>query len=260
MPADFPFFFRCCRFPGAATFLSLYPETYQKLGSFREGVTHLFGRIAKQHSRQLFVAALCLTFLLLAPPVHAQETSPLAAPLITTPTSPPPNAPPTATPVILVVAPADATPAASDAPLPDNPLSAPESIAEPAPSSFWPLAVQIFEAAVRSLAWLWFACGSLVFFVTAGIFAGLGLQRQPRGRYALLALPDHDTLNSFAPEGAPLDEFALGNFALSENRPLTDKEFARPRTETEGPRRTSPAKSSPSKSKATDDYWPASLP
>ena len=218
----------------------------------------MFGQIAKQHPKQFLVTALCLTFVLLStPPAHAQESSPLAAPLITTPTPPPPAAAPTATLAVVVVAPADATPAVSGEPPLDNPPIAPQFAAAPEPSSFWPLAVQIFEAAVRSLAWLWFACGSLVFFVTAGIFAGLGLQRRPRGRYALLALPGGNAFDNLAVDKP--DEFEWQNFALSENRPLADKEFVDGGREIKAPPRTS-ASTPVGKSTATDDYWPASLP
>ncbi len=253
MPADLTFFFR--RLFGAVTLPLRHPRFYRKRKRLREDFLLSFGQIAKQHPRQL-LAALCLAFVLLStPPVYAQDTSPPATPLITTPTSLAPDAAPTATSVIIVVVPVDATPAAPSEPRPAESLAAPALVGESDASSFWPLAVQIFEAAVRALSWLWFVCGSLVFFITAGIFAGLGLQRQPRGRYALLALPNHNTFNSFAAEDVLLDESALGNFALSENRPLADKEFVEPLGETKAPRRTSPSKPT-----ATDDYWPTSLP
>ncbi len=183
-----------------------------------------------------------------AAPVLAQDTSPLGAPLITTPTpvssiSPPSDSvTPTATPVVIVVAPSDAT---SVAPvLPEiNPT---ETIDVP-PTSFWPLAMQIFESAIRSLGWLWFLCGSLVFFVTAGLFAGQGLLMSNRSRYALLALPNAPAFDDFA-----VNDFSPDDFALSENRPLNDKESAGERSQAQPPRSRSAS--------AADDYWPASLP
>ncbi|RME60329.1 MAG: hypothetical protein D6790_09430, partial [Caldilineae bacterium] len=37
-------------------------------------------------------------------------------------------------------------------------------------------------------AWIWFVCGSLVFFIVAGIVAGLGFYRRERNRYQLYDL------------------------------------------------------------------------
>lgn len=63
-----------------------------------------------------------------------------------------------------------------------------------APMTTFPLFTQVLDAAVAAAGWIWFLCGSLIFFVTAGILAGLGFRRQERRRYALVdAEIDEDT-------------------------------------------------------------------
>jgi hypothetical protein len=81
-------------------------------------------------------------------------------------------------------------------------------------------AARTFDVAVTTLGWLWFLVGSLVFFVTAGVVAGLFFRQSEVNRYEL---PDPDY--------------------WLEEEPQAD----RPRT-------------SPGSGQSVDDDWPADLP
>jgi hypothetical protein len=61
-------------------------------------------------------------------------------------------------------------------------------------------AARTFDIAVTTFGWLWFLIGSLVFFVTAGIVAGLFFRQSEVSRYDL-AEPDY-----WLEEEAPDDE------------------------------------------------------
>lgn len=46
-------------------------------------------------------------------------------------------------------------------------------------------AARTFDVAVATFSWLWFLVGSLIFFVTAGIVAGLFFRQSEANRYSL---------------------------------------------------------------------------
>ncbi len=94
----------------------------------------------------------------------------------------------------------------------------------PAPD-FLVLFAKIVDASIAAAGWIWFVCGSLIFFVTAGVLAGLGFRRQHRPRYALV---DRD------------DDFDDPYQTVAAPAPV-------PSTR-------------PARNPADDDYWPASLP
>ncbi|MCC6455657.1 MAG: hypothetical protein IT328_11975 [Caldilineaceae bacterium] len=81
-------------------------------------------------------------------------------------------------------------------------------------------AARTFDVAVTTLGWLWFLVGSLVFFVTAGVVAGLFFRQSEANRYEL-----------------PEPDYWL------EEEPQADR-----------PRR------SPASGQSADDDWPADLP
>lgn len=58
------------------------------------------------------------------------------------------------------------------------------------PPSAVTLFMQIANVAIQAAGWLWFLCGSLIFFVTAGVLAGLGFRQRERGRYAIVDRDD----------------------------------------------------------------------
>jgi hypothetical protein len=74
-------------------------------------------------------------------------------------------------------------------------------------------AARTFDVAVTTMGWLWFLVGSLVFFVTAGIVAGLFFRQSEASRYELPA-PDYwleeepsaDRLHSSSQSGANADD------------------------------------------------------
>lgn len=117
---------------------------------------------------------------------------------------------PTATPLVLVL----------------TPLPSPEI-----ELGYLAVVSQVFQVSTATLGWLWFVVGSLIFFVTAGMFAGLGLRYRGQGVYEMNE------------QAAPTDE----GMRLE---PSTSQSFSI----------QSPA--APSTKAATpddDDYWPASL-
>jgi hypothetical protein len=90
----------------------------------------------------------------------------------------------TATPAILVLI-------VTNTPEPGTPVSTPElqrPIVYPTPTptaDFVMAAARTFDVAVETLGWLWFLAGSLIFFVTAGIVAGLFFRQSEASRYEL---------------------------------------------------------------------------
>ncbi|MCX6046928.1 MAG: hypothetical protein NT075_17630, partial [Chloroflexi bacterium] len=98
------------------------------------------------------------------------------------------------------------------------------------PAEFLVLFAKVVDASIAAAGWIWFICGSLIFFVTAGLMAGLGFRHQHRPRYALVDNPndsDEDRYQTVpAPSPAPMP--------APPTRPTTNS--------------------------TDDDYWPASLP
>ena len=69
----------------------------------------------------------------------------------------------------------------------------------PTPSNFITLFVRIADAAATAAGWIWFICGSLIFFVTAGVLAALGFRQRDRGHYVMVDRAD----NAYQAEAAP---------------------------------------------------------
>ena len=54
------------------------------------------------------------------------------------------------------------------------------------PTNFTGLFVRVVNMSITAAGWIWFLCGSLIFFVTAGVLAGVGFRRQERRRYTMI--------------------------------------------------------------------------
>jgi hypothetical protein len=116
----------------------------------------------------------------------AQAVSPLATPV--PPTELPPATAPDAGLVITVTA--TPTPEAA-ALLPTGPTQRPiEPPAAPPPADRRAFFAQVLDSAGTTLALLWFLGGSALFFVTAGVLAGLAFRDKERARYELDATGD----------------------------------------------------------------------
>ncbi len=157
---------------------------------------------------------------LLQPPVTDTPSaplveSPLATPVITTTVAL------TATPVILVLTPIPT-------PVP--------------PTGYLDVMAQVFQVSTATLGWLWFVIGSVIFFATAGMFAGLGWRS--RRRRGLYEVNDRVDLND---DTMQLETDLPQSFTtqpLPSQAPTTRPSASRPAT-------PPPA--------ADDDYWPPSL-
>ena len=136
--------------------------------------------------------------------------SPLATPPLTT------TVVLTPTPVILVL----------------TPLSTP-----PSSTGYLSVMAQVFQVSTATLGWLWFVVGSVIFFATAGMFAGLSWRSQRRR--GLYEVNENATLTDEAMqlEADPAPPFAA--------QPLPTQ-----------PPTTRPSMEPPPDD---DDYWPPSL-
>lgn len=160
-------------------------------------------------------AAATQTALAFIPPPVTDTPSPLptVTPLLETPTETPlltttDVVTPTLTPVVLALAP----------------------LPTPAPSSdYLDLTAQVFQVSTATLGWLWFLGGSIIFFATAGMFAGLSLQQRRR----------QQTDDFIMTEDGSLDEYTFDPIAVD---PITA-----PDTSIDQP------------ADDDDNYWPASL-
>lgn len=157
-------------------------------------------------------AATQTTMALIPPPV---VDTPIAPPVVQSPLETPSPAvtvaiTPTATPMVLVL----------------TPLPSPE-----AEQGYLAVVSQVFQVSTATLGWLWFVVGSIVFFVTAGMFAGLGLRYRGQGVYEMNE------------QAAPTDE----GMRLE---PSTSQSFSI---------QSPAAPSAKAETPDDDDYWPASL-
>jgi hypothetical protein len=121
-----------------------------------------------------------------------QASSPLATPI-----------PPEVAPGLVITI--TATPTAEQAALlPGGPTQRPVEPPTPLPRgdsrSFF---AQVLDTAGATLALLWFLGGSVIFFVTAGVLAGLAFRDKERARYQLEAGGDQ---NAFTASPPPQDE------------------------------------------------------
>jgi hypothetical protein len=61
----------------------------------------------------------------------------------------------------------------------------------------------ILDTTLAAAGWIWFVAGSLVFFVTAGIVAGLSFRHQERARYHLAQSDDEELTTSPSASSQP---------------------------------------------------------
>lgn len=168
----------------------------------------------------LEVAATQTMIAMLQPPVIATPSapfveSPLATPTITTTVAL------TATPLILVL----------------TPIPTPVT-----PTSYLSVVAQVFQVSTATLGWLWFVIGSVIFFATAGMFAGLGWRsRRQHGLYEVN------------------DSADLQDDTMQLETDLTESFTTQP-PPTQAPATRPPADRAPTSPPADDDnYWPPSL-
>lgn len=133
----------------------------------------------------------------------------------------------TETPGVMIII-VTSTPLPGEGPLPEGqrPIVYPTPTATP---DFVMAVARTFDVAVTTLGWLWFLVGSLIFFVTTGIVAGLFFRQADEKRFGL---PEPEYW---------LEEEPKANAARS-------------------PYRTSPGKGASRESGPRDDEWPADLP
>jgi hypothetical protein len=62
---------------------------------------------------------------------------------------------------------------------------------------------RIVDASVAAAAWIWFAAGSLIFFIVAGIVAGLSFRQQERRRFRLHGATHGDANTPSAARATP---------------------------------------------------------
>ncbi|MFN8491129.1 MAG: hypothetical protein U0350_26270 [Caldilineaceae bacterium] len=81
------------------------------------------------------------------------------------------------------------------------------------PTNFMALFGRVANMSITAAGWIWFLCGSLIFFVTAGVLVGVGFRRQEQRRYTMVeqnAPLNRSERTSSAPrtatEPAPEDE------------------------------------------------------
>jgi hypothetical protein len=91
--------------------------------------------------------------------------------------------PPLVTVVIATETPAAVVLVVTNTPDGQRPIDYPTPTATP---DFVMAAARTFDVAVTTMGWLWFLVGSLVFFVTAGIVAGLFFHQSEVSRYELV--------------------------------------------------------------------------
>jgi hypothetical protein len=131
------------------------------------------------------------------PPTETPFLTPIPTETPTLPPTPPATATPTPEVVYIVVTEApSATPVPPPTPLPASPT--PDVLLT---------AAKTFDAMAAAAGWIWFLAGSLVFFVTAGIVAGLFFWQQESRRYDLL-LPEDWPGDDLPPEADLYDDLA----------------------------------------------------
>jgi hypothetical protein len=110
------------------------------------------------------------------------------------------------------------------------------------PTGYLDVMAQVFQVSTATLGWLWFVVGSVIFFATAGMFAGLGWRS--RGRRGLYEVDEqiNQTDETMQLETDPTQSFTT--------QPLPARPSAT-RPPTNRPPTPPPA--------ADDDYWPPSL-
>jgi len=160
-------------------------------------------------------AAATQTALAFVPPPVTDTPSPLptVTPLLETPTETPlltttDVVTPTLTPVVLALAP----------------------LPTPAPSSdYLDLTAQVFQVSTATLGWLWFLGGSIIFFATAGMFAGLSLQQRRRQQTDDFIMTEDGNLDGYTFDPIAVDPITAPDTSI--DQPADDD----------------------------DNYWPASL-
>lgn len=109
------------------------------------------------------------------------------------------------------------------------------------PSSYATYLAQMMNAFILTAGFLWFLCGSVIFFISAGLVTGLYFRRQERNRYQLVRVPDADD-----------DTAITGAGSLSSTRAEYQWEYDEGAGGSASPRKPDEGSS--------NDNWPASLP
>lgn len=131
---------------------------------------------AATEEAQLTLAALTATSAALSPLATPSPTE-SATPFPTQTVEPTATVSPTADAIVIVVT---NTPEAT-------PGVRPIELPPPAPTpDYLLIAARAFDSVIMTATWIWFAVGSLVFFVVAGVLAGLSFRQNERQRYDLL--------------------------------------------------------------------------
>ncbi len=129
----------------------------------------------------------------------AQAISPLATPIPVQVDLPPTGVVITVTATATAMQVAEAPGGPTQRPL-EPPTLAPESGGSPNNALGRAFFVQVLDSAGATLALLWFLGGSVLFFVTAGVLAGLAFRDKERARYDLDAGGDQ---SAFTPQALP---------------------------------------------------------
>lgn len=120
-------------------------------------------------------------------PTEAPTETPTEFPTETPTDTPTPLPPPTVTPT-------------------STPTVRPFVVPTPTPDpTLFGLAGLVVDAALTSAAWIWFTCGSLLFFVVAGAIAGLSFYRQGQRRFELYEIVPEEAAETPAQKGKGRD-------------------------------------------------------
>jgi hypothetical protein len=187
-----------------------------------------------------------------------ETPTPTVTPTPTSTQTPTPTPTETPTPTDTYAAPPTptqaSTPTATDvtaavAPLPpDRPLEQPTPLP---PGSYLGYLSRMFNAFMLTAGWLWFLCGSVLFFISAGVATGFYFRQQERNRYQLLSVPDDE----YVEPGSGPDTW--GAAQLEYRWAIEDGATSPGAT---GSSRSSQSLPPDSTDVSRDDNWPASLP
>lgn len=121
------------------------------------------------------------------------------------------------------------------------------------------MVTSVIDGALAAAAWLWFLCGSIVFFGVAGLIAGLYFRGQESKRFSLI----RDRFGTGAMEATPEDEQHHDATTARGNRSSSTDRFQLNRDSSSQARGAAGRRSSAQNAESAqgdDDHWPASLP